>query len=718
MHFFLTLILYIAFPTAYGSNTQYVDNKQCLNCHQEQAKMWRSSHHFYSMLPAIKKNVLGDFNDVRMKNKYQEILFFKKNSQFAIKVTTKSNKSEIYLVKYTFGFYPLQQYLLQFPKGRLQVFNMAWDSVKHQWFNLANDNELKQSSPLHWTKRFYNWNHSCADCHSTDFKKNFDGVRYHSTFAGINVNCQACHGPGSSHVKWAKDKTGKDNGLIVNFAKINAKQQVEQCAHCHARRSQVSDSYSHDKPFNEQYLPALLRQDLYYLDGQIKDEVFVYGSFLQSKMYLAGVRCTDCHNPHSLKLKFDGNTTCTQCHNTNPKKRFSQLKSKNYESTRHTHHKLNSKGSLCVSCHMPQTVYMKVDFRADHSFKLPNPQLTIDYGIPNACNRCHQDKSAKWAKNIMLKWYQRLPQENPLLIQDEKKLLKIVGDKNQADIFRASALMLLRLSTKESIDNVIASLSDTSTLVKQAALRKVSQLPMKYSKGHVEPLLTDSNKIIRAFAANNLASIAQEGENEGLSKALNEYKQLQDANNDTPQSYFNLAQLALKQNNTAKAIDLLQIGIVLDKHFIPTYELLAKLYSRQTAQSKLSNILTKGIANNPDAASLYYMQGLVYAENKQYLKAKKALIKTLSIDKAYPRAAKNLSLVYMKLGGIKEALIISENALKESPDDIELLNNLIYITMKMKAYQKTSIYLQRLLKLQPDNKKAKQLLLHITSSGK
>ncbi len=123
---------------------------------------------------------------------------------------------------------------------------------------------------------------------------------------------------------------------------------------------------------------------LYHADGQQRDEVYNWGSFLQSKMYASGVTCSDCHDPHSGKLRAEGNALCAACH----------LPSK-YDAAAHHHHKPGSAGAACVACHMPTTTYMVVDPRHDHSLRVPRPDLSVKFGHAERLQRLsHQSRRA------------------------------------------------------------------------------------------------------------------------------------------------------------------------------------------------------------------------------------------------------------------------------------------------------------------------------------
>ncbi len=154
------------------------------------------------------------------------------------------------------------------------------------------------------------------------------------------MSCEACHGPGSRHVEWAqargnaggKPEADASRGLAVSLRSTGtwawdaaagkpvrtgdsrADVEVEACGRCHARRGVLTEDYAYGEPLLATHAPALLTEGLYYPDGQIQDEVFEYGSFRQSRMFQAGVGCSDCHEPHSLELRAEGDALCGRCH--------------------------------------------------------------------------------------------------------------------------------------------------------------------------------------------------------------------------------------------------------------------------------------------------------------------------------------------------------------------------------------------------------------------
>ncbi|MCC6208602.1 MAG: hypothetical protein IT488_10690, partial [Gammaproteobacteria bacterium] len=370
-------------PAPTSATPEFVSEASCTACHSRQYDEWRNSDHALSMQDATEGKVLGNFNDVSYRLRDVTTRFFRRDGTYMVNTEGADGKSHDFPVKYTFGYTPLQQYLVEFTGGRLQALPVAWDAVNQRWFHLYPDEKIDHKDELHWTQPAHNWNFMCAECHSTGVKKNYDHAndRYETSYFQVNIGCQGCHGPASIHLAWARDHSDSSNdtpadiaemGFQANLNANDSQVQIEACARCHSRRSVIAPDYRYGKRLMDTHLPSLLEDSLYYTDGQIKDEVYVYGSFLQSKMAAKGLRCSDCHNPHTATLKADGNALCTGCHNdTVPRARVgidtSGLKKKVYDGREHHFHTPGTPGSRCINCHAPKTTYMVIDPRADHS---------------------------------------------------------------------------------------------------------------------------------------------------------------------------------------------------------------------------------------------------------------------------------------------------------------------------------------------------------------
>jgi predicted CXXCH cytochrome family protein len=544
---------------------QYIGSNACVSCHAEEATEWRKSQHHDAMAQATEQSVRGNFNNTKFNYAGLTSTFFKRDGKFFVNTEGRDGKLAEYEIKYTFGVSPLQQYLIEFPDGRLQALSIAWDARPkkeggQRWFHLYSNERITHEDELHWTRPAQNWNFMCADCHSTDVRKNYDPAsdKFQTRWAEINVACEACHGPGSRHLEWAGSqipplkKGGKggfestreiplnpplskgeepSKGLTANLderrgitwnhnsatgnaarSRVRAtEREIEVCAQCHARRGQIAEGYTPGKPFLDYYRPALLTGPLYHADGQQRDEVYNWGSFLQSKMYANGVTCSDCHDPHSGKLRAEGNALCATCH----------LPSK-YETVEHHHHKLASAGAACVSCHMPTTTYMVVDPRHDHSLRVPRPDLSLQLGTPNACNGCHANHDSEWAAAQVKQWYGREPQgyqrfaaafsaPSKSASDAQAQLRAIAADASHPAIARATAFAQLDAGLgKISLGTVAAGARDPNPLVRLAALQSLAGAPPDERVRLAAQLLADPLKAVRIEAASILAPVPAE----------------------------------------------------------------------------------------------------------------------------------------------------------------------------------------------------------------
>ena len=335
----------------------YVGAAACRSCHERQYMDWLGSHHEQAMQEATAATVLGNFHDTSFTQFGITSRFYTRQGKFFVNTHGADGRLADYEIKYTFGVRPLQQYLIEFPDGRLQALSIAWDTRPaeqggQRWFHLYPHEKIVHADPLHWTKPSQNWNFMCAECHSTNLRRNYDPEhdRFATNWSDISVACEACHGPGSRHLSWAgAPPRGPDatRGLTTRFehraawlpdpatgaaqrsVPLHSDAELETCAVCHARSAQLLEGYLPGRPLLDTHRPALLTAGLYQADGQMEDEVYNYGSFLQSKMHAKGVTCSDCHDPHALKLRAAGNAVCTQCHSA-----------KRYDTASHHHHEI------------------------------------------------------------------------------------------------------------------------------------------------------------------------------------------------------------------------------------------------------------------------------------------------------------------------------------------------------------------------------------------
>jgi predicted CXXCH cytochrome family protein len=567
------------------AEAQYIGRQSCLECHQEQHESWTGSHHDLAMDLATDETVIADFNDATLEHYGVTSRMFRRDGKFFIHTEGPDGQMADFEIKYVFGVDPLQQYMVEFDRpadmpaseiARLQVLRVSWDTHAKKWFHLDPPDVREKLAPtddLHWTGVAQRWNNMCADCHSTNLAKNFDvdSLTYHTTFSEIDVSCEACHGPGSLHVQLAQSPSlfwDRERGYALARLKGTSNvAEVQACAPCHSRRRVVGEGYTAGCNYYDYFSNELLTSTSYHADGQILDEVYEFGSFLQSKMYAKGIRCTDCHDPHTARLKHQGNAVCTSCH---------QHPAGKYDGAIHHRHADGSTGASCVECHMPQTTYMQVDPRRDHSLRIPRPDLSATLGTPNSCTRCHlrderlpgpplpdaethaaqlrellaarpelakneyadwlalaaRDDEAvrahlayvdRWAAAATDRWYgvdrKRPPSFAPALHaareQDpgaESSLAALLDDRDMPAIARASAAM--ELAAYASPDGAVAgqlasALTERDPQIRAAAMSSVQGLPDPFLAQHALGPLSDPLRSVRVEAGRVLARLPQ-----------------------------------------------------------------------------------------------------------------------------------------------------------------------------------------------------------------
>lgn len=675
--------------SAAPAEATFVGRAACAKCHEAAAKAWSGSHHDLAMTEATPETVRGDFSGARFEGDGMRARFFRDGAKYAIETDGPDGKTATYEVAYTFGWQPLQQYLIKFPGGRLQAFSVAWDTERRRWFFLYPGRRIPPSDWLHWTRNAQNWNGMCAECHSTNLVKGYDpkSDTYTTTWSEIDVSCEACHGPGSRHVAWAEvPPMGRsalaDAGLVMKTSGIGNREQVELCAPCHSRRTELGDYDHRRSELLDNLLPVLLDEGTYYPDGQIQDEDFEYGSFVQSKMYRMGVRCIDCHDAHSLKLRKEGNGVCLQCHSAPA-----------YDDARHHFHKKEwqgkpSAGALCVSCHMPKSPFMVVHMRADHSIRIPRPDLTQAIGVPNACasSGCHADKAASWIGDAYDKWYgkARKPHYGTAFAAGRRgdpaakpDLLRIAADPLAPTIVRATALSLLeRYDGADVIAAFRAALVDDEPLLRQtAATAAIADEAERAAR--LAPLLSDSHRAVRLEAASQLAGVSATllppYQQEALATATADYVKAMEHALDFAYGGHNLGLLYERLGDPVRAEENYRRALAVDDLSLGPKVNLALLLARQGKNPEAERLLREVVTTNPEAAEAAYSLGLLLAETGRIAEAATFLGRAAAAMPGNARAAYNAGLALAQAGQPDEAEAMLRRAVAIEPAGYDLL---------------------------------------------
>ena len=649
----------------------YVDEATCAECHAPQHRAWSGSHHDLAMQPATPETVLGDFDGARFTHGGVTSRFFTRDGRFFVNTVGADGRLADFELAYTFGVEPLQQYLAPFPGGRLQSLPIAWDTRRGEWLHLYPDERIPPGDALHWTGRYQTWNAMCAECHSTNLRKNYDAASdtYRTVWDVIDVGCQACHGPGGNHVEWARagqSRSAADAlaaGLVVDLAATDAQTEIQACAGCHAHRQRISDADRHARPLLDDFQPSTLREGLYFPDGQIRDEVYVWGSFAQSRMHRAGVRCSNCHDPHGLGLRAEGNAVCVQCHREAPVARFPQLASRRYDTPEHHFHAPESPGARCVSCHMPARTYMVVDARRDHSFRVPRPDVSVALGTPNACTQCHTGETDQWAAARAAEWWDspRLPHFAEALAaarrgdpDAESDLRRLADDPEQAPIVRATALEHLPQYGPGALEPAVSAATDGDPLVRAAAAAAMVYLEPRRRVAVLVSLLDDPVRAVRIEAARALTSVPRAALDEQqaarFDAVLAELFEAELASLDLPGANLNLGVLHSRTGDQAAAETAYLRALDFDPDFAPARFNLANLLNRQGRNEEAEVVLRAGLERVPDDGELHYSLGLLLAEEQRFEEAAASLGRAAALMPDRPRVRRNLDLVLQRLG--------------------------------------------------------------------
>ncbi len=710
---------YPALPA--DSKKTFIGTTACLQCHQEQGKHWTGSHHDLAMDLATDETVRGDFGDQQITHHGITTRLFRDGQRYMVHTEGPDGEMADFEVKYVFGYEPLQQYMVEIQPasetgaiGRVQVLRVSWDTQRETWFylNPPDVNEkLHPDDPLHWTGTAQNWNQMCAECHSTNLQKGFsiESDSYATTFTDIDVGCEACHGPGSLHAQIADSKRlfwDRRHGKgMISLADLDAHGSVDTCAPCHSRRAHVFPDFVAGDDYFDHYSPQLLSPTTYYPDGQILDEVYVFGSFIQSKMYHKDIRCTDCHDPHSNRLKYNDNRLCTSCHQHNQAK---------YDAPGHHHHPVGSKGASCVECHMPATDYMHVDFRRDHSFKVPRPDLSQRLGTPNACTGCHlndanmgAEKRASlphysdclqaardgdddvaaalkrldgWAARTCQSWYGKHSADRKSEFATEfqdawemkphssQALGRLARDMTLPGMIRASALSWLeRYPPSDGIASARKAMKDRDPQVRAAAVRYLGRLAPSQAASSIIPLLTDESRIVRIPAALALAggptAVLTSAQRSAMEQSLKEYRTMLHDDGDTIQAHVNLALLAEKLGDMPSAESSYRNAIRLHPHVAGPRSNLAALVERVGRTDDANELrkqelplLARDAKLAPNNANVQYQVGLAYFLDNQLNKSESFLRRAVKLQPHVSEYSLTLSLFYRKQRRYDEAL--------------------------------------------------------------
>jgi tetratricopeptide (TPR) repeat protein len=697
----LFLIFWVTTPVTHAANpaSTFVGSDQCSQCHQVEYSQWQLSDHSRAMQHPDEKAVLGDFNDVSVEFHEVKSNLFRLGDDFMIATTGLNGKPDNFTIDYTFGHYPVQQYLVDIGNGHLQALNIAWDSRPteqggQRWYHLQSDEGIDPEHPFFWTRHFQNANSRCIECHSTDFRKNYNpkSKGYATTWSETGVGCEACHGPAAQHVELARtgvlnDKTtgfskpvksgltwtfrGNDN--IASPSGTLNKGYIDTCGGCHSRRGAFSNLTT-QAAYHNQFRLALLDQGLYFGDGQIDDEVFVLGSFMQSKMHQRGVTCANCHDVHSGKTIVKGNALCVQCHQAAV-----------FDSSDHHHHPPASAGSQCVDCHMPERLYMGVDLRRDHSFSIPDPKTASSVGAPNACTNCHQDKNDEWAEELITSWggnrkadswtliNQGLGRQDALIFKDYAQAPPMI---HLPSVRRATLTSKLSgFPSQLAFETASRQLANPDPLIRRAAIGALVAAPLQIRWSLLQAMIEDPIKAVRLEVAPVLADALPQlstPDVKRLQRLLEEYRDYLKYIADTPGGQLSLGNLETRLGSLKLAERAYLEALEIEPHFVPALINLADLYRSNGNHAKSNNLLLHALEVAPDSALTNHAWGLFLVRAGKHSEAMDYLKKTIEQEDATPRHLYVYAVALDSQGDTRSAIELIDSNRERWPNNIDL----------------------------------------------
>ena len=697
---------------------RYAGSQSCRECHAEAFAAWEKSHHGLAERHIDLARDQAAFDPPRTIPHGTQTSRVRLNAGQPELLTPGTDKeARAFTPERVIGVAPLRQFLVPAEGGRFQVTELAYDPRRGDWFDIFGDEDRQPGEWGHWTGRGMNWNQMCASCHNTRLRKHYDANTdaYATTMVEMSVGCESCHGPMAEHVKWQQPRAqpAKGDPTLRKFAPSIT---MSACGACHARRSELTGEFEAGDAFLDHFLLTIPDEtDLYFPDGQVRDENYEYASFLSSGMFTKGVTCMDCHEPHTAKVKASDNSLCLRCHEAPlpPAPRII--------AATHTFHPPGKEGSRCVDCHMPVTTYMQRHPRRDHGFTIPDPLLTKEHGIPNACNRCHQDKDVDWSIAAVEKWY------GPRMERPTRARARTMARARNGD---TNALPhLLQLAHSES-----------NGLWRAAATRMLGMYPtLPGVQQELGSRAGDANPLVRAAAARALAPFVDSGESGAISSLNRLFEDERRAvrfeaswslharldtnspagrellhtllfNADQPGGAAQYGSFLLNRGDPSSALPWFQRAVLWDAYSAPLRDGLAVCLSAVGRSAEAVMELEAACRLAPRDAQYPYKLGLALNETGQLPRAVAALEKAVQLDPEFAAAWYNLGLGYAQLNRLEESLHALVRAESLDPASARIPYARATVLAQMERTEEARQAAFRALEIERDFSAAQQLL--------
>jgi len=651
----------------------------CVECHAETVEKWKTSHHALAQREMDLARDLKAFSQGKTVDETgQSYLLLNKEGKFGIEaIYDEGGKPpETSMVEGVIGETPIQQFLVEAKGGRLQTHALTFDVHNEEWFNVFGDEERDPSDWGHWVGQGMNWNSNCAWCHTTEYKKNYDHMTdsYTTSWTALGVSCIQCHDGMKEHVRDA----GSDEYVAKEVPENAHVVAMENCASCHARREELTKNDFHaGEKFDDHYRLALADMPWgYFEDGQAREENYVYGSLMMSRMGHKGVTCLNCHDPHGGKtiLPQTDINLCMQCHSTGINGATV------VDATTHSRHQVGSEGAQCVSCHMPERTYMGRDPRRDHGFTSPDPWLAQTYDTPNACMDCHDKEGLPWAQEHVEAWFpeslrrdhvrERAAALHAVYSGDEdfpEKVLNLLEPEENVYL-RAAYLRMLAMAPMAPgvLEAAAKGITADQPIERDAAVMIFANRPEGLNP--LQTAMGDSSRMVRLQAAEALRSMFDPN-----NPVYQEWLEYSEMNSDRPAGALRLAELATSQNNPAMVKKMTELAVGFDGNNPQLKYDAAILLDRIGEVDAALRQLYQAKRLAPDMAMLYYAESLLRAEKGDMVGSVAVMKQAVGLDPSQDRWWYNLAVAQMRMGTLDDAKRSLDKALALTPQNVEYL---------------------------------------------
>jgi len=647
------------------SREPFAGSASCRQCHDQFYQLWVPSHHGLAMQPYTfdfaQANLIAPQGPIKI-GQYEYSACIGRDEGWVLEQGPDGEKQ--HRIAHVMGGKNVYYFLTTMERGRLQTLPAAYDVRTRKWFDTAASGvrhfpNAGADAPVHWTDPMFTFNTSCHSCHVSQLSTNYDlkTDTYHTTWAEPGINCEACHGPAQEHVRICQvspEGQVPQDLKIISTKSFAAEQINSMCGSCHAKMSPVSASFKPGDRYFDHFDLTTLEHPDFYPDGRDLGENYTMTTWRMSPCVKSGkLDCMHCHTS-SARYRFRSderpNAACLPCH---------QERVEN--ATAHTHHKADSKGNLCIACHMPMTEFARMT-RSDHSMRPPAPAATLRFKSPNACNICHSDKDPTWADQQVRQWhkddYQKPVLEQAALVDAARRgdwrqlgpILAYTGSSDRDEVFAASLVRLLyRCESQAKWPAVIKALrEDASPLVRAAAAQALDGYATDESIRILAKATTDEYLLVRVRAATGLAAIPIEQipreYQAAVGRATMELLEALNARPDDYASHYNIGNFYLQRGDHEKALASYQNAIRLRPDFVPPHVNIAFAYNVRGENDKAEASFRRAIALDPNNPAVHLNLGMLLGEMKRPMEAEQAFRRTLQIDPNSATAAYNLAV--------------------------------------------------------------------------